>query len=293
MIKVFKNEKLRDEVYRTYDLLIEKWNTEVNQLDIETKYGSTHVIHFGNPEAKPLVLFHGVGDNSALMWIYNASALKEKFNVFAIDTLGGPGKSVPNENYNKEFDDATWIDEVLDKLGVKKAFVAGVSNGGYLSQLYTLKRPERVIKSISMASSVPSQSGGSPMKTMMKVFLPEALFPNDKNIKKLLCKLTGKNSAVFTDNPLIMEHYSYLLKGFNNMSMGYHKINCFSKDEVDLIRDKCLYLVGDCDPFEKLGGKKELQSNDMNAIFYPEVGHGINHEISDTINKKIIEYFTE
>lgn len=293
MIKVFKNEKLKNEVYRTYDLLLEKWDIQLSQVDIEIRFGSTHVIHFGNCEAMPLILFHGVGDNSALMWIYNAKALSEHFNVFAIDTIGGPGKSVPNENYNKTFDDICWIDEVLDKLSLEKVFVAGVSNGGYLTQLYTLKCPERVIKSISMASSVPSGSSGSPMKTMMKVFLPEALFPNDKNIKKLLSKLTGKNSAVFTENPLIMEHYSYLLKGFNNMAMGYHQIKCFSKEEIDQIREKCLYLVGDCDPFEKLGGKKELQSNNMNTVFYPEVGHGINHEISDTINKKIIGYFTE
>ena len=68
------------------------------------------------------------------MWIYNAQELSRHFHLYAIDTLGGPGKSVPNGNYNKEFDDIRWIDETLDRLSNGKAFFAGVSHGGYLVQ---------------------------------------------------------------------------------------------------------------------------------------------------------------
>lgn len=63
-----------------------------------------------------MILFHGVGDDSALMWVYNAKRLGERYKLYAIDTMGGPGKSVPNENYNKDFDDIKCIDEVLNGL---------------------------------------------------------------------------------------------------------------------------------------------------------------------------------
>ena len=69
----------------------------------------------------------------------------------------------------------------------------------------------------------------------MKIFFPEALFPTKKNVKKLIEKMCGGNSAVFTENKDIMEHYTYLLKGFNNMAMGYHKVRTFSEEEVDNI----------------------------------------------------------
>jgi hypothetical protein len=128
------------------------------------------------------------------------------------------------------------------------------------------------------------------MKTILKVFLPEALFPTPKNTIKLIRKLTGKNSGVFIDNPVVMEHYNFLLKGFNQMAMGYHKIEQFDNTQIESIREKTIYLVGEEDPFAKLGGKKSIIDNKMNAKFFPEVGHGINHEIAEEINRLIPKF---
>ena len=290
-MKVYRNNKSKENIIRTYNLLLNEWSVPVTEVDIPTKYGITHVNTFGNPNYEPLLLFHGVGDDSALMWIYNAKTLAEHFSIYAVDTIGGPGKSIPNKNYNKEFDDVAWIDEILDYLHLKEVNLAGTSHGGYLVQLYTLKRPERIKKAVALASSVPENTGKSPMKTMMQIFLPEALFPTKKNVFKLLKKLSGKNSNVFTDNKLLLQHYTYLLKGFINMAMRYHKVSAFSNEEIESIKEKCLYLVGKADPFAIRGGKAAIEKHSMNAIFYPEIGHGINHEISYEINSAIINYF--
>ena len=228
-MKVFKNEKARKNILDSYNRLLEIWNVGKEEKDIVTAYRTTHVIVCGNDNNPPLVLFHGVGDNSLLMWLYNAEALLSHFRVYAIDTIGGPGKSCPNKNYDKNFDDIRWIDETLTGHLLEKVFMAGVSHGGYLAQYYGVYKPERVIKIISMAGTVPV-GGSNPIKTMLKVFLPEALFPTERNTEKLLRKLSGKNSAVFTENHIIMEHYRWLLKGFNNMAMGFHKVISFSDE---------------------------------------------------------------
>ena len=291
MIKVYRSRKSGQAILETYDRLLAAWGCEIAERDIETTYGTTHVIECGNEDAPPLVLFHGVGDDSALMWIYNAAELSRHFHLYAIDTLGGPGKSVPNENYNKNFEDIQWIDEVLNGLEIGKAFFAGVSHGGYQVQSYALNRPEKVVKGISISGTVPVSGKKNSMKAMLKIFLPEALFPTDKNVDKLIRKLSGTNYTVFTENPVIMAHYKSLLKGFNNMAMGYHKINAFSPDEVNRIRDKIIYLVGTEDPFEKLGGREILLENRMQAVFYENAGHGLNHECAEEINQKIISVF--
>ncbi|MGG6311647.1 alpha/beta fold hydrolase [Paenibacillus macerans] len=290
-MKIYKSQKAEKAILSTYDLLLEAWNTLMTQLDVPTRYGRTHVNVFGAANAQPILLFHGVGDDSALMWIYNAAALAPHFRLYAVDTLGGPGKSVPNHNYNKAFDDAIWIDEILDGLGLEQVNMAGVSHGGYLAQYYVLHRPQRVSKVLSMAASVPAV-GGNPMKTMIKIFLPEALFPTKRNAVKLLNKLAGRNSAAFTENPLVFEHFTLLLKGYNNMAMKYHKVAGFTDEQIGSIRDKVLYLSGEADPFMILGGKNELEKHQMNARFFAEVGHGINHEIADEINAIFIEYFS-
>lgn len=292
-MKVYRSRKMQQEIIRTYNRLVKQWDVVVEEMDIATPYGMTHIIACGNKDNPPLVLFHGVGDDAALMWIYNAKYLSLYYRVYAVDTIGGPGKSVPGELYNKDFDDVLWIDKILEGLSIEQTFLAGVSHGGYLVQVYALSRPERVIKGISISGALSVGNNGSPMTTMMKIFLPEALFPTKKNVKKLIEKLCGENSAVFTENNDIMEHYTYLLKGFNNMAMGYHKVHTFTGKEVDIIRDKVEFLVGLEDPFEKLGGADAIQENCMYVTFYENAGHGLNHEKADEINRKMVEIFEQ
>lgn len=291
-MKIYRTRKAKENILNTYDRLLEAWGTEVLPVKVPTRYGTTHINVFGREDAPPVVLFHGVGDDSALMWIYNAAALAPHFRLYAVDTLGGPGKSIPNENYTKEFENVEWIDDLLDGLELKQVDLAGVSHGGYLVQYYAVHRPERVGRVVSMASGVPAESAGHPMKTMLRVFLPEALFPTKKNVIKLLTKLTGKNTSVFTDNPLIVEHYTYLLRGYNNMAMSFHKVNTFTNDQINGLRGKTLYLIGERDPFYILGGGAVLQTYQMNRRLFEDTGHGINHEMADDINPILIEYFS-
>ena len=291
-MKVYRSKKMQREIIRTYDELLEHWDVAIEETDIETTYGSTHVIACGDKKNPPMILFHGVGDDSALMWIYNAKYLSRYYRLYAIDTIGGPGKSVPGKLYNKDFNDVTLMDEVMKGLFLEKAYFAGVSMGAYLVQLYALKRPEKVLKGICISGTVPIGQKNS-MSAMMKIFLPEALFPTPKNVQKLIRKLCGSRSCVFTENRRIMEHFTCLLKGFNNMAMGYHNVRGFDEAEIDIIRDKLEFLVGKDDPFQKMGSEKALVHYQMKASFYPDAGHGLNHERADEINRKIVEIFDQ
>ncbi|WFR56590.1 alpha/beta hydrolase [Anaerocolumna sp. AGMB13025] len=289
MMKVYRSEKAANKIRSTYDELLKQWGIPVKELMVPTMYGSTHIIITGKEDGKPLLMFHGVGDDSALMWIYNAKALGEYYKLYAIDTIGGPGKSLMGEKYNTSYDDVIWIDEIMNYFNLEKSSIIGVSHGGYLVQLYSLYRQEKIDKAISVSSSVPIDGSGSYLKTMMKIFLPEALFPTKKNVIRLLRKLSGSHVDVFTHNGIILKHYQWLLKGFNNMAMRYHKVRMFTEDEVEQIKDKIYYLVGLEDPFQKLGGAALLRKYNMNVKFYDGVGHGINHEIAEIINNEVIQ----
>ena len=41
-----------------------------------------------------------------------------------------------------------------------------------------------------------------------------------KNVQKLLSKMTGEHTEVFIENPLLLEHFCWLMRGFNNMAMS-------------------------------------------------------------------------
>jgi pimeloyl-ACP methyl ester carboxylesterase len=292
-MKAYRSKKAADNIISTYDELLKQWDVPMKEVMVPTTYGSTHVIVTGKVDGKPLLMFHGVGDDSALMWIYNAKALGEFYRLYAIDTIGGPGKSLMGEKYNKSYDDVIWIDDIMNYFKLEKSSIIGVSHGGYLVQLYTLHRQEKIDKAISLSASVPVDGSENYMKTMMKIFLPEALFPTKRNVTKLLRKLSGNHAEVFTNNAIILEHYKWLLKGFNNMAMRYHKVRMFTEEEVKQIKGKIVYLVGLEDPFEKLGGAELLRKYGMNVKFYEGVGHGINHEIAKEINNMVIRIMEE
>src|SRR4051812_28684437 len=116
-MKRYKNTSSRQLIYDSYNTLLKSWKTDFEEKDIETSYGQTHIIVAGNPQSPPLLLFHGTADNSAMMWVYNIKELSEQFYVLAVDAIGGSGKSEPNANYYKQFNQITWIDEILAGLG--------------------------------------------------------------------------------------------------------------------------------------------------------------------------------
>ncbi len=101
MTKGYKSEKARENILKTYDQLLARWGCEAAESDVPTPYGDTHVVCFGPKNAPALVLLHGVGDDTALMWLLNAKALAAHFCCYAIDTLGGPGKSRPESRAGK------------------------------------------------------------------------------------------------------------------------------------------------------------------------------------------------
>lgn len=294
MVKVYKSEKGKQEILRTYDILLKKWDVDYEEIDVKTRYGSTHIITAGTKGNPPLILFHGVGDDAAMMWIVNAKSWSEKFRIYAIDTIGGPGKSVPNENYGKGFDQCLWIDDVLDELKLDKVNVAGVSNGAYLTQLYGAKRPNRTIKMVCMAGSLSAGDKDPGLRDMIKtfkIFFPEALFPSMKNAKKLIKKLSGENASEFANDNDVIGHWMALLKHFNNMSMGYHKIISLRKGDVDAIRDKALFIIGDSDPIayseESINILKE---NKMQYQILNNAGHTLNYEMPDEVNELVADF---
>jgi len=127
---------------------------------------------------------------------------------------------------------------------------------------------------------------------MMKVFLPEALFPTDKNVLRLIRKLSGDNAAAFTDNANLMRHWACLLRYFNNQSMMYHKMRSFTPQQFAAIRDRMFILIGDRDPLSHHSDALKLM--DENKVSYQIVsgaGHGINHEKAEYINRTMVEYF--
>jgi 3-oxoadipate enol-lactonase len=90
----------------------------------------------------PLLLIAGLGGNT-LGWAMLLPALAEHFRVIAFDNRGAGRSSAPaGPNTTGQLADDTAV--LLDRLGIERTHVIGLSMGGMIAQELALAHPERV-----------------------------------------------------------------------------------------------------------------------------------------------------
>lgn len=289
-MKVFKNASKKRKVLESYDALLAGWKVEHTERDIMTEYGSTHIIEAGDQKAPDLMLFHGVGDNSAVMWLPNIGALSQHFHCIAVDTIGGPGKSVPNQMYETEFDQEAWISEMIQKVcGGNIPHLAGISNGAYMAYNYTTVYPERVGKCVCIEGGIVAD----PVKAMMstlKLLLPEILLPIRSNMMRIMTKLTHPESDVLTRYPELIDHMILAMKSHHRKAMFNHDIKDYNKEEGQNVKEKLLFILGDLDILERKSFINLLETGGYTYRIIRKAGHAVNFEQADKVNNEIIRF---
>jgi pimeloyl-ACP methyl ester carboxylesterase len=140
---VFKSPEGEARYLRAYDAVVRAWPVPHEELDVPSRFGSTHVIASGPPDAPPLLLLPSLA-GSATLWRPNVARLSRKHRVYAVDVIGQVGKSVPTRRPRTRGDFADWLVDVLDALGVERASLAGSSYGGFLALSQASLTPGRV-----------------------------------------------------------------------------------------------------------------------------------------------------
>ncbi len=112
---------------------------------VPTRYGITHVIQSGPPDAPPVLLLHGI-NTSAMSWRPQIEGLAARFRVIAPDIVGFTGRSGSTRLVYRDDSYARWAVDVLDALDVPAAHVVGGSAGGHFALKLAAWSPERVLR---------------------------------------------------------------------------------------------------------------------------------------------------
>jgi pimeloyl-ACP methyl ester carboxylesterase len=140
----FKTAEAEAAFFAAYDAVLDQWPVLVETDDVPTRFGTTHVNICGPTGGKPVVLLHGGGATSTV-WFANVEQLSRAHRVYAIDMIGGAGRSVHDgAPTGTPADLLDWLDAVLDALGVDIGYFCGHSYGGWLALNYALHAPQRV-----------------------------------------------------------------------------------------------------------------------------------------------------
>jgi pimeloyl-ACP methyl ester carboxylesterase len=189
---IYRSARGQAEVIALYEKKLASLALETHSHMVETRFGHTHVLAAGPPDAPPVIVLTGIstGAPRILEWF---QPLVRDFRVYAPDPIGQPGRSaqvrVPpgDHNYGK------WMVDVLDGLGLRQLPFTGVSFGGGILLDTASYAPERISCAALMAPA-----GLTPvplLHTVIKFFIPCLLyrcFPNRQRLLGTVQPLAGQ-----------------------------------------------------------------------------------------------------
>jgi pimeloyl-ACP methyl ester carboxylesterase len=159
-----------------YDAAMASWPVPYEDMEIASRFGTTHVVASGPKDAPPLVLLHGYWA-TLTMWAPNVEDLSKDHRVYAIDVMGQPGKSIPGEPVRNASEYVAWLTATLDALHLGRVSLVGMSYGGWLALTYAITAPARVqaLVLLSPAASFLPLVRPFSLRGMLMVFWPTRL----------------------------------------------------------------------------------------------------------------------
>jgi pimeloyl-ACP methyl ester carboxylesterase len=280
---IFKTAVFSAEYFRIYDSLLSMWPEKPDQVDIETSFGVTHINVNGPQDAPPLLLLPGFAANSTA-WFANIGPLAKRFRVYAIDTNGQPGRSIPSKVLTASTT-SEWLLELMDKAPLGRCNLAGISLGGWIALDFAIKHPTRVNRVVLLdpAASFAPMSASFVFHSL----IPIMIYPTRNGLIKYFRWLTrGKATN--------SEWGELMVQGI---------LNCKPQPPVRATPFSDSQLSGCLAPTLLLVGEKSLIYDPEKAVqraarFMPHVSteiladasHGLNYEQPDLVNSKLIAF---
>lgn len=184
-MSIYKSETGKIAILSLYNKQMERLYKEYKDLYIKTTFGKTHLVETGNMSGKPLLVFHGGNATTAYNLLF-CDFLMNDFHIFAVDTIGHPGKSDETSLSPNNYDYGKWVSEVIEGLGYEKISCFGGSFGAGIIAKTMCVAPEKVNRAVLY---VPSGIKNAPAINSMSMIFPMIMYwitHKDKWLKKCM-----------------------------------------------------------------------------------------------------------
>ena len=146
-MSIYKSEAGRRKSLELYDRQLAKLQLPFSDIYADTSFGKTHIVDTGNKEGRPLLVFHG-GNSTSSYNLLLCRFLLADFHIYAVDTIGHPGKSDEVCLSPRGYDYGRWAGEVIEKIGYDRIACFGGSFGGGILAKLLCTAPQKVEKAV-------------------------------------------------------------------------------------------------------------------------------------------------
>lgn len=287
----FKSSQGEAEYMTAYAASLRHWPVPFESMDIPSRFGCTHLVACGPQDAPALVLLHGFFA-SLTMWALNIADLSREYRVYAVDVMGQPGKSIPDQPIRSRGDFVEWLSSLLDALKIERALLAGMSYGGWVALNYALGAPERVEKAVLLS---PAGSFLPVVSQFMQRAMAMMFFPRRFLVEGFMGWLTYKPNL---NDPTIRVIYDqivtqmYLGVRYFRSQPGVMPI-AFPEAELRALQVPTLLLIGQQEvvynPVAALECARALVPY-LESDLIPGASHDLTFSLHDQVDARILEF---
>jgi pimeloyl-ACP methyl ester carboxylesterase len=267
----------------------------------------THYSEAGG-NGSTVVLCHGGGPGSSGEAGFGRImlALATKFQVYAIDSIGGFGETDPyfpaSEGVQSRVDQ---LESFMDALCLDKVMLSGNSQGAWVAAKYALEHPDRVSKLALIASSTIAQAMGikTPVTEGMRAiraydgsadsmrrFLQTIVFNQSLITDDLVSLRTdAANRPGADDARRIFQEGTQRLNSDPNLRLKFEMTQVLPRLTIPMI-----FIWGEDDRFAPMEIGKQLEKLLPNVPFHyiPKAGHQVQNDQPEVVSKLMLEFFS-
>lgn len=268
-----------------YDECMKLWPVPYEEDYVETDIGQTCVIQCGSKKGPVLVLLHGKGGTSA-MWSQNIAELAREYCIIAVDIPSDLNKTRFKKPFDSTEEAADWLNRVMDKMGIGKYSVMGVSYGSFFAMNMAVQAPERVESLIIV----------SPTESFAKIRLPfwywiikSAVSPFDSTKMKFL-EYTNAGKPLQIPQCIA----DLLIMGMKCANLRIKPlVHRFSDEELSHIKSPVLLLIGNKEVVTKVDevvARASRLIKNIRCQLIDDAGHTLATARPDVVNSKVMDF---
>jgi 2-hydroxy-6-oxonona-2,4-dienedioate hydrolase len=269
---------------------------EFSQGFLTTPSFRTRYLHAGDDSKPLLLLMHGISGH-AEAYVRNLASHAEHFNVYAIDFIGHGYSNKPEhpleiKHYLEQ------VLEILDHLGVERAFFSGESLGGWVAAKLANQHPERVEK-IVLNTVAGTRADPKVMNALYTLSTEAANDPSWERVKARLHWLMADPTMVTDDliktRQMIFQQPDWKMACEMNMALQdveIRKRNMITDDDLRGIEAETMVLWTTKDPSGPVAEGQRIADLIPNGhlVVIDNAGHWPQYEQTEEFNRLHLDF---